>query len=203
VSVALLEDSPVVRAERLLRDVLGEDRYRELRTAGYLDLPSKRVRGRVYRLDSLGNLSYRDAGETGFNTTLCVQPEELIPRDDQVAMRYLLVTADEERLLEVANPIAFGFISLARTLFHDFRHKYPVWLSALFTAALISAFPLSLALEVWTLVALRTSHPVVAVPLSIALIVPALLGLVLLGAGVAEAVRAVRTTVARRRLVDG
>ena len=41
-------------------------------------------------------------------TTLAIgridQPEEAVPRDDQVAMRYLLVTADEDRLLKVANP---------------------------------------------------------------------------------------------------
>lgn len=195
-----LTDNPSSRAERLLRDVLGESQYQRFRTAGYLDLPSQTIPGRVYRLDSLGNLSYRDAGETGFNTTLCVQPQEAIPRDDQIAMRYLLVTADEERLLRTANPITFGLLSLARALQHDFSQRHPPWLATLFSVGILAFFLGSLAVEAWALLDLLGQHPIVAVVLFCLFLVPAFIGLILLVAGAAEGVRTVRTWRARSRL---
>ena len=193
-------ENPTERAERLLRDVLGEEQFHRLRTIGYLDLPSEKVRGRIYRLDSLGNLSYRDAGEAGFNTGLCVQPEEAIPRDDQIAMRYLLVTADEERLLETANPITFGFISLIRALFHDFSQRHAAWLAGLLTAAVVLFFLGSLGVEVWLVRSLFPQNFWLAALLGIVFIVPALVGLVLVVAGAVELVRWVRTSMARGRL---
>jgi uncharacterized membrane protein YjfL (UPF0719 family) len=191
--------SPVNRADRLLRDVLGESRYQALRGAGYIDLPSGRVPGRVYRLDSLGNLSCRELGETGFSTTLCVQPEEVIPRDDQIAMRYLLVTADEERLIRTANRIAFGFVSLAQALYYDFSQRHPRSLSALMAFGVIAFFLLSLVTDAWALSHGITHHSLAAGALFLLLLAPALVGLVLVAAGVAEGIRAFRTWRARRR----
>lgn len=193
-------DSPAARAEHLLRNVLGEEQFRRLRSLGYLDLPSRRVKGRVYRLDSLGNLTYRDAGEAGFNTTLCVQPKEAVPRDDQIAMRYLLVTADEDRLLEVANPITFGFVSLTRALYHDFNGRYPAWAAALMTLGVVLFFLGSLALEFWALLSLIETSPIAAVILFLVFLVPAFIGVILVIAAVVEAVRTVRTFAARSRL---
>jgi len=191
-------ESPAARADRLLRDVLGDAQYQRLRGAGYLDLPSSRRPGRVYRLDSLGNLSYCDPGESGFNTTLCVQPEETIPRDDQVAMRYLLVTADEERLLKTANPIAFGFVSLARALYHDFAQRYPRSLSAVMATTVITFFLLSAMVDGWALAHAIFHRSLAAGALFLLFVVPALVGLVLAAAGVTELARALRTWRARR-----
>jgi hypothetical protein len=193
-------DAPAGRAERLLRDVLGEDQFTRLRTSGYLDLPSQRFRGRVYRLDVLGNLSYRDAGEAGFNTTLCVQPVDAVPRDDQVVMRYLLVTADEDRLLEVANPIAFGFVSLIRALYHDFSQRYAAVPSALLTFFVIAFFLGSVGMEAWTLGKLLHQHPVVAAIVFLVFLVPAFVGIVLVVAGVVEMARTLRAWQARTRM---
>jgi hypothetical protein len=193
-------DGPAARADRLLRDVLGAEQYERLRGAGYLDLPSRRRRGRVYRLDSLGNLSYRDPGETGFSTTLCVQPEEAVPRDDQVAMRYLLVTADEDRLLRVANPNAFRFVPLARALHHDFRQRYSVLVSALLTLAVIAFFLLSTVAAGWALSRIFAGQGLFAVLLFLLFLIPGFLGLVLLAAGVVELHRTWVTWRARRRL---
>jgi hypothetical protein len=192
-------ETPAARADRLLRDVLGEIQYQELRGAGFIDLPSGRHPGRMYRLDSLGNLSFRDPGETGFNTTLCVQPEEAIPRDDQVAMRYLLVTADEERLVKTANPIAFGFVSLARALYHDFGQRYPRPLSALLATGVLVFFLGSLVLDVWAAAQALFRHSLAFGALFLLLIVPAFIGLVLVAAGFAEGARAFRAWRYRRR----
>jgi hypothetical protein len=190
-------DNPAARADRLLRDVLGYAQYHRLRSVGYIDLSSKRCRGRVYRLDSLGNLSYRDPGETAFTTTLCVQPEDAVPRDDQVAMRYLLVTADEDRLLKTANPITFGFASLARALHHDFSQRYPGWISALFTAIVLLFFLGSLGVEVWAVAGLLGKHPTIAILVFLLFLLPAFVGGILVVAGIVELVRLVHTWRAR------
>jgi hypothetical protein len=184
----------------LLRDVLGENQHLQFRSAGYLDIPSGRFRGRTYRLDSAGNLSYRDAGESTFNTTLCVQPIESVPRDDQIAMRYLLVTADEDRLLEVANPITFGFVSLTRALYHDLGQKRPAWAAALLTSGLLGFFLAATAAEGWILLGLLPRQPALAIVLFLVLLLPALVGVVLVLAALVEAFRAVQNWRARRAL---
>lgn len=196
-------DDPSARAEHLLREVLGPCRFRHLRTIGYLDLPSRRIPGRTYRLDSLGNLSFREAGESAFNTTLCVQPEEPIPRDDQIAMRYLLVTADEERLLEVANPITFGFVSLIRALYHSFRSQSSVAASALLTLTVVVFLLGSLAAEFWIFFHIMRGHILWGVLGFLVLLVPALVGLLLIVAGGVEIIRAIQTWRARTRLREG
>lgn len=193
-------ETPAARAVRLLRDVLGEGQYRQLRTLGFLDLPSQQVRGRTYRLDRLGNLSYREAGESGFHTSLCVQPQETLPRDDQVALRYLLVTADEERLLATANPITFGLYSLVRALHHDFARGHPAWVAGLLTSGLLLLFIGALAVEGWALVALADHQPLLAAGVLLGFLAPALIGLALLAAGAADVIRVVLTWRARRRL---
>ena len=198
--MALVEDGPAEKAERLLLDVLGEAQFHRLRRVGYLDLPSKDHRGRIYRLDSTGNLSFMDPGETGFNTTLCVQPIEQVPRDDMVAARYLLVTADEERLLETANPITFGFLSLARALFHDFRQKHPPFTAGMMTAGVIVFFLGSLAMAGWIALTILPTNPVLAVVSLAILGLPALVGVILIAAVAVETTRGVSTWRARRVL---
>lgn len=196
----MIDETPAARAERLLLDVLGEGQFHRLRRTSYLDLPSRKYKGRVYRLDAMGNLSYRDAGEASFNTTLCIQPVEAVPRDDMVAARYLLVTADEDRLLSIANPITFGFFSLARALYQDFRQKHSVLSSSLMTAAILLFFLGALAAEIWAVVSLLPAQPVLGIVALLALLLPALVGLVLVAAGLVEVGRTASTRRARRRL---
>ena len=194
---------PAERADQLLRDVLGESQYLRFKTLGYLDLPSRKFPGRTYRLDVSGNLSYRDPGETAFNTSLCVQPQEEVPRDDQVAMRYLLVTADEDRLLQVANPITFGLISLVRALYHDFSQNHSRAGSLALSLAIVGFFLGSLAVEVWAVVYLLARQPLAATALIVVLLVPAFIGGVLVAAGLAEGVRALGRFMAPRRTLSG
>ncbi|HEU4754069.1 MAG TPA: hypothetical protein VFU47_13245 [Armatimonadota bacterium] len=190
-------ETPEDRADRLMRDVLGDDRCARLHQDGYLDIPSGLVPGRTYRLDSLANLSYRDPGDTRFSTTLCIQPLESVPRGDLVAMRYLLVTADERRLLQVANPISFGLVSLVRTVYGDFRHRRPAWQSALYTFALFALFLGSVAAEVWVGLVLLPESAYAAVALMVVLLAPALVGLFILVGGLAELWRGGRRLRAR------
>ncbi|MFN3651511.1 MAG: hypothetical protein ACK47B_18200 [Armatimonadota bacterium] len=193
-------DSPSVRADQLLRDVLGTAAYQRLKEVGYLDLPSGKRPGRIYRLDSLGNLSYRDPGDTAFHTSLCVQPTEAVPRDDQVVMRYLLVTADEERLLRTANPISFTFTSLARALQHDFSQRFaPATAWALTMLAIVVSIA-SLIGEAAVLYHSMSLHPGATLALFLVLFLPALIGIVLAAAAVAEVWRAISVWKARLRL---
>jgi hypothetical protein len=110
-------------------------------------------------------------------------------------MRYLLVTADEQRLIELANPISFGFFSLTRTLYHDFRQRHPAWLAALFTLGLLSLFLGAFAAEVWAAFYLLVREPVAAVALMVLLVVPARVGLFIVAAMGADLWR-----IGRRRL---
>ncbi len=180
---------PSEKADLLLRDVLGERQYLRMKTMGYLDLPSQRHAGRTYRLDVSGNLSYRDAGESGFNTSLCVQPQDDVPRDDQVAMRYLLVTADEERLLQVANPITFGLLSLVRALYHDFSQHHSRVASLALSLGIVGFFLAALVAEIWAVTYLLGQHPLAAIALIVVLVIPAFIGGFLVAAGVAEGLR--------------
>lgn len=198
-SAAVLE-TPEERAADLLRQVMGDARFRQFQVQGYLDLPSQRKTGRVYRLDTQGNLLYRDPGEASFNTTLCVQATETVPRDDLVAMRYLLVTADEDRLLEVANAFTFGLTPLIRALYHDFAERLPAAGAALFTLALTLLFFGAVGVEAWSVANYAQSNPALCVVLCAIFLVPAVVGCVLVLAGVAELFRILRSVVARPRV---
>ncbi len=117
-------DDPEERAEGLLRDVLGPHRYREFEREGRLHLPSALRAGRVYRLDRDGTLSFRDAGERGFCTSLCIQAQEAVPRDDSVVLRYLMVIADEQRFLDTTNPIGFRLSLICRMVYREVREGF-------------------------------------------------------------------------------
>jgi len=194
--------TPGERAEQLLLEVMGPERFHTLRTLGFVDLPSRLYPGRVYRLDSLGNLCYRDPGDAGFDVSLCVQPQESVPRDDQIAMRYLLATADEERLLSTANPVTFGFTSLGRALYHDFAQRYPTWVAAILTPLVILFFIGAALAELCVMLGLTGWSPVTAIVVFILLLVPAMIGAVLIGAAFSDLIRAHRVRRARRLLTQ-
>jgi hypothetical protein len=193
-------ETPAFRAERLLRDVMGPEQFQRLRSFGYIDLPSRRHPGRTYRLDNAGNLSYRDPGEERFGSALCVQPGESVPRDDEIAMRYLLVVADEERLLRTANTLAFRFTSLTRGFQFEFGRHFPSWIASLLAFLVVLVSLGGLAGVVWA-VALLVRDPGPAVlAVFLALLIPAGLGALFLAAAVSELRRSLRVQAARRRL---
>jgi hypothetical protein len=195
--VTAVLETPDERAADLLCQVMGEARFRQFQVQGYLDLPSRRKTGRTYRLDTQGNLLYREAGETSFNTTLCVQATETVPRDDLVAMRYLLVTADEDRLLEVANAFTFGLTPLLRALYHDFAERLPSWSAALLTLGLTVVFFGGIGVEAWSMAVFAQANPALCIVLCAIFLVPAIIGCVLVVAGFAELFRAARSSLLR------
>lgn len=174
------------RAEDLLRRVMGETRYAALVRRGYLEFPSKVRRGRVYRLDSSGNLAYRDPGQSSFSTTLCIQPIEPVPRADVVALRFLMLTADEPGLVATANPIRFSLWSIATAIYRDSRERYGHLGAVLYTAALLGVFVGSLLLEGASLIGLLGSWPVAGLVLCVIAAPAAVLGFVLALAGLAD-----------------
>jgi len=90
-------------------------------------------------------------------------------------------------------PITFGFFSLIRALYHDFRQRYPRLASGLLTSLVAAFFLGSLALETWILGVLLRAHPLAAIVLFIVFVLPAFVGLILLVAGLVEAIRAEAT----------
>lgn len=90
------------RAQALLRDTLSPAEQRALASVGYLDIPSKLVAGRHYRL-------YRqprtvEVYERGRRVqALCVQPTSYLPPSDRLLLQKLMLEADEARYLRLAN----------------------------------------------------------------------------------------------------
>lgn len=199
----ILESAADQRAETLLRLVLGEAHYRSLHACGYLDLPSRLHRGRVYRLDVCGNLAYRDPGEIGFGTNLCIQPTEPVPRGDLVAARYLLVTADEERLLLTANPLRFGLTSFYQALRNDLRLRLPPLAASAAAVGTLLFLIAAFFLACWTAARMAGGEfGWIAVVFALSL-APATLGAILFFAGVADVVRSLRIWRALLRVPSG
>lgn len=90
------------RAENLLQQVLSLDENHELEQRGYLEVPSPSREGRVYRVPrGRGMVSVYEGGRAVMS--LCVQPVEWIPGADVVLMHKLMIEANEDEYLRVAN----------------------------------------------------------------------------------------------------
>jgi hypothetical protein len=93
------------RANELLRSVLSSEQYRQLKRHGYLDIPSLRDPGCIYRVPrSQGLVKVIERGKR--NMSLCLQPLEWVPDADMVVMHKLMIEADEEIYLQTANKLA-------------------------------------------------------------------------------------------------
>lgn len=184
--------TPAGRARRLLEDVLGPERAAVLSREGSLDIPSRLHSGRVYRLSSKGTLAYRDPADRGFDTELCIQPDEPLPVDDLVAMRYLLVTADEARLLRTANPIRCSLTAILRTTYREQRETSPAVQALAAIVGTLAVLLGALAAEIAVLANLLTRNPLLGLFLAALLALPALLGLVLVVMAIGDLVLALR-----------
>ena len=69
---------------------------------GYLDIPSSRYPGRIYRVPRTpGLVGVIEQGRR--KASLCLQPLEAVPDADIVVMHKLMIEADEESYLQTAN----------------------------------------------------------------------------------------------------
>ena len=93
------------RANELLHSVLTSEQYRQLTRNGYLDIPSPRDPGCVYRVPrAQGLVGVIEQGRR--KMSLCLQPLEWVPDADMVVMHKLMIEADEETYLQTANKLA-------------------------------------------------------------------------------------------------
>jgi hypothetical protein len=92
------------RANELLHSVLTSEQYRQLTRNGYLDIPSPRDPGRIYRVpQAQGLVGVIEQGRR--EMSLCLQPLEWVPDADMVVMHKLMIEADEETYLQTANKL--------------------------------------------------------------------------------------------------
>lgn len=91
------------RASVLLKQLLTAEEYFQLTQCGYLEVKSPSSPDLVYRIPrrSSGVVKLYDRGK--IKMFLCVQPVSFLPTDDVVLMHKLLIEAEEERYLKIAN----------------------------------------------------------------------------------------------------
>lgn len=91
------------RASVLLKQLLTAEEYFQLTQCGYLEVKSPSSPNLVYRIPrrSSGVVKIYDRGK--LEMLLCVQPVSSLPTDDVVLMHKLLIEAEEERYLKIAN----------------------------------------------------------------------------------------------------
>jgi len=90
------------RANELLCSVLTREQYHQLMRRGYIDIPSPRDPGCIYRVPrSQGLVGVIEHGRR--KASLCLQPLEWVPDADIVVMHKLMIEADEETYLQTAN----------------------------------------------------------------------------------------------------
>lgn len=101
--------NPGERAEELLRELLDEREYRQLKRRGYLDVVSPTDARRIYRIPRFyGRVRVYEGGQAVLD--LCVQPAEPLPSADVVAMHKLMIQGDEHEYLARANQFPFTSI---------------------------------------------------------------------------------------------
>jgi hypothetical protein len=90
------------RAEVLMAEILGPDAYRQVVRKGFLDVPSPSRSGRIYRVPrSRDQVRVYEDGR--LVERLCIQSIEPMPYGDIIVMHKLMIEADEEEYLRIAN----------------------------------------------------------------------------------------------------
>lgn len=94
----------IERAEAILREHIGEDRFEELRQVGYIELDSRRHEGRRYRIHSERDHVIQVLDTDGAVVDrLCIHPDVRLPDADEVLARVVLLENAEEFVLQTAN----------------------------------------------------------------------------------------------------
>lgn len=97
---------PAERAEALLRELLDEREYRQLKQRGYLDVASLEDMQRIYRIPAyMGLVRVYERGTAVCE--LCVQPTEALPGAEVVLVHKLMIQADERQYLASARVYAY------------------------------------------------------------------------------------------------
>lgn len=90
------------KAEELLRNLLSPDQYGQLSRKGYIEVQSGMYPYRTYRIPRhRGSVEVYEMGRLVMS--LCVQPTEVIPDADVVAMHKLMIEGNEREYLRRAN----------------------------------------------------------------------------------------------------
>src|SRR5438093_5649816 len=92
------------RAEQMLRDILGEQPFHQFIRRGYLEVRSPTFPTRAYLVpERQGPVTVCEFGKPVMR--LCVQCVERVPDYDTVAMHKLMIEANEQEYLRVANRV--------------------------------------------------------------------------------------------------
>jgi hypothetical protein len=93
--------TPSDHAEALLRDVLDDREYRQLKERGYLDVRSPADTQRIYRVPAYAGLVLMfERGVAACQ--LCLQPVDALPGPDLIVMHKLMIEGDEPEYLRRA-----------------------------------------------------------------------------------------------------
>lgn len=92
------------RADELLRDSLTPAQYAQYTSRGYLEVRSRSMPHRVYRVDGWRPVSVYEKGQ--FVGAVCIRPREHIPGPDIVLARKLMIEGAEDQFLQAGNWLA-------------------------------------------------------------------------------------------------
>jgi len=90
------------RADLLVRELLTPDELEQLDGRGFLEVPSRLVPGRCYRVPAWpGRITVVEDGRT--LAWLCLQPVENVPARELILLHKLMLEGSEEEYCRMAN----------------------------------------------------------------------------------------------------
>ncbi len=92
------------RAEALVRHVLSDREYAQLRRDGFIEVRSRRTPGRAYRIPAGGSPAAALEPD-GRVVYLCLQPAQPVPRQELLVIQKLLLEGDEDEFWRRANRV--------------------------------------------------------------------------------------------------
>jgi hypothetical protein len=95
------QDAAWQRAEVLLSESLTTRQYATYRARGYIEVGSREVPGRVYRVDGWRPVAVYEHGQ--FVGAVCIRPKEQIPVPDVLLARKLMIEGAETEFLRSGN----------------------------------------------------------------------------------------------------
>lgn len=95
------------RAREVARGVLGEQVWMHLERRGFVDVPSGRIPGRIYRLRPGRRVELRETDATAPSRFMCVYPLYELPADEFLAQLYLYLRDREEHVLLTGNVTSY------------------------------------------------------------------------------------------------